>query len=165
MDALIQDPFISGIFLFVGFAIMLLEVFIPSGGILGIIAGASTLFGIYGLFHQGHTVVAILVIFFFVGSFLFLFRFMMRRLNFTGSLPPSTATSVDHRIADLVGREGITLTPLHPAGMARIDGLKVDVVSLGDFLDKDVRIRVVDNSGNRVVVRQVDINDPRSQIS
>ena len=43
MDALIQDPFISGIFLFVGFAIMLLEVFIPSGGILGIIAGASTL--------------------------------------------------------------------------------------------------------------------------
>jgi len=63
---------------------------------------------------------------------------------------------VDERITDLVGREGVTVTPLRPAGMAEIDGAKVDVVALGDFIERDVRVRVVDNSGNRVVVRRIE---------
>ena len=88
-----------------------------------------------------------------LATFWALFKFMLRRLKFSASLPPDTSTSVDRRISDLVGQEGVTLTPLHPAGMALIDGRKVDVVTLGDYIDKDVPIRVVDNSGNRVVVR------------
>ncbi len=155
MDALINDTFLSGVFLFVGFTCMLLEVFVPSGGILGLLSLASTAFGVFGLFHQGHTTVAILVLAIFISSFWAMFKFMMRRLNFAASLPPETSTSVDRRIADLVGREGVTTTPLRPSGMAVIDGRKVDVVTLGDYIDKDVPVRVVDNSGNRVVVRQI----------
>ncbi len=69
---------------------------------------------------------------------------------------PDTSTSVDMRIVDLVGKEGVTTMPLRPAGMAIIDGNKVDVVTMGDFIEKDIPVRVVDNSGNRVVVRQMD---------
>jgi membrane-bound serine protease (ClpP class) len=75
-------------------------------------------------------------------------------------MTPESSTSVDRRIADLVGHEGITSTPLRPSGMATIDGRKVDVVTLGDYIDKDVPVRVVDNSGNRVVVRQADSRKP-----
>jgi len=156
MDTFINDPFISGIFLFAGFVCLVLEVFLPSGGILGLLSLGATGFGIYGLFHQGHSLVALLVLAVFLGSFWVMFRFMLRRLHFSAALPPDTATSVDRRIGELVGREGVTLTPLRPAGMAQIDGRKIDVVTLGDFIEKDVPIRVVDNSGNRVVVRQVD---------
>ncbi len=155
MDILINDPFLSGIFLFVGLACMILEVFLPSGGILGLLSIGCTAFGIFGFFHQGHTLLAFLFMAFSLVTFWALFRFMLKRLKFSASLPPDTATSVDRRIADLVGREGVTLTPLRPAGMALIDGRKVDVVTLGDYIDKDAPIRVVDNSGNRVVVRQV----------
>jgi membrane-bound serine protease (ClpP class) len=156
MDALINDPFVSGIFLFAGLACMILEVFLPSGGVLGLLAIAATGFGIFGFFHQGHTILAFLFMAFSVGSFWTLFKFMLRRLKFPATLSPETANSVDRRIADLVGREGVTLTPLRPAGMAHLDGRKVDVVTLGDFIEKDVPIRVVDNSGNRVVVRQIE---------
>ena len=156
MDTLINEAFISGAFLCVGFVCMALEVFIPTGGVLGFLAIASTGFGIFGLFHQGHTTIAVMALGFFIAAFLAMIRFMMRRLNFSSSMTPESSTSVDRRIADLVGREGITITPLRPSGMATIDGRKVDVVTLGDYIDKDVPVRVVDNSGNRVVVRQAE---------
>lgn len=156
MDTLINDPFISGIFLFLGLVCMVLELFVPSGGILGLVSLASTVFGIYGLFQQGHTLIASGVIVFFIGAFWVMFQFMMRRLNFPSTMAPDVSTSVDHRIGGLLGREGVTVTALRPAGMAIIDGRKVDVVTLGDYIEKDVTVRVVDNSGNRVVVRQAE---------
>ncbi len=165
MDALskfIGDPFVSGIFIFVGYVSMILEVFVPSGGVLGLVSLASSVFGIYSLFYQGHPIIALIAIAFYIASFFAMFKFMMRRLNFSGSLPPDTSTSVDRRITDLVGREGVALTPLRPARMARIDGRKIDVVTLGDFIDKDVPVRVVDNSGNRVVVRQIEQGSDKS---
>jgi len=155
-DGFLTDPFISGILLFVGLVFMVLELFVPSGGVLGLLAAASAGFGIYTLFYQGHTFIAGGVIVFFIGSFWLMFRFMMQRLNFPSTLSPDTSNSVDRRIGDLVGREGVTATPLRPSGMAWIDGRKVDVVTLGDYIEKDVPIRVVDNSGNRVVVRQAE---------
>jgi membrane-bound serine protease (ClpP class) len=162
MDALTNEPFISGLFLVAGFICLVLEVFIPTGGVLGLLSLGSTIFGIYGLFHQGQTLLAVLSIAFFLASFWGGFRFMVRRLKFPVALTPDTTTSVDRRIADLVGRQGLTLTPLRPAGMALIDGRKVDVVTPGDFVEKNVQIRVVDNSGNRVVVRQVETGSPKS---
>ena len=49
------------------------------------------------------------------------------------------------------------MTPLRPAGMALINGKKVDVVSIGDFIEKDCAVEVVEISGNRVVVREHDL--------
>jgi len=156
LNEILNSPFASGIFVFVGIVTLALEIFVPSGGILGLLAIASGVFGVYTLFHQGHPIVATGVIIFFIASLWGAFRFMMHRLSFRSALTPDMATSVDARIADLVGREGVTLTALRPAGMAVIDGRKVDVVTLGDFIERDVPIRVVDISGNRVVVRQME---------
>jgi membrane-bound serine protease (ClpP class) len=156
MEEFITNPFVTGSFLVLGFVFMLLEVFIPSGGILGFLSVGATVFGIFCLFHQGHPVLAIGAIAFFLAAFFVMFKFMLNRVSFTGSLPPDTSTSVDRKIGGLVGKEGVALTPLRPAGMARIDDDKIDVVTLGDFIEKDVPIRVVDISGNRVVVRQIE---------
>ncbi len=55
-----------------------------------------------------------------------------------------------------VGDIGRTEGPLRPAGKARFGAMMVDVVSEGEYIDKNVRVEVVEHSGNRVVVRRVD---------
>jgi membrane-bound serine protease (ClpP class) len=64
-------------------------------------------------------------------------------------------TSAQMQYKDLVGQEGVALTTLRPAGMARFGEKKVDVVSEGEVVDRDARVRVVEVKGNRVVVRAV----------
>jgi len=54
----------------------------------------------------------------------------------------------------LLGRSGITTTPLVPSGLAIIDGELIDVSSEGDMLEADTPIRVVDVRGYRVIVRK-----------
>lgn len=54
----------------------------------------------------------------------------------------------------MLGKTGETLTLLRPAGTALIDGVRVDVVTEGEFLDKGVPIQVAQVTGNRIVVKQ-----------
>ncbi len=54
----------------------------------------------------------------------------------------------------LIGKEGISLSPLRPTGIATIDGKRIDVVTEGIFLPKDSNIKVINVEGNRVVVRE-----------
>jgi membrane-bound serine protease (ClpP class) len=53
-----------------------------------------------------------------------------------------------------LGRTGIALSPLRPAGVADIDGSRVDVVSDGGFIEKGALIEVTRVDGNRIVVRE-----------
>ncbi|MBN2170678.1 MAG: nodulation protein NfeD [Candidatus Krumholzibacteriota bacterium] len=52
----------------------------------------------------------------------------------------------------LEGRTGICLSDLRPAGIAEIDGRRIDVVTEGGYIEKGTRIRIAEVSGNRVVV-------------
>jgi membrane-bound serine protease (ClpP class) len=51
-------------------------------------------------------------------------------------------------------REAVTLTPLHPAGKAKVGEEIVDVVTEGGFIEKDRSVRVVRVDGNRIVVKE-----------
>ena len=55
----------------------------------------------------------------------------------------------------LIGKSGTAITPLRPTGAAMIQGIRVDVVTQGDFIAKDSEIEVVRVEGNRVVVRDL----------
>ena len=50
-------------------------------------------------------------------------------------------------------RTGTALSPLRPAGIATIDGARVDVVSDGGFIEAGTPILVTRVDGNRIVVR------------
>ena len=56
---------------------------------------------------------------------------------------------------ELVDKLGIAMSTLRPAGIADIDGRRVDVVSDGDYIEAGEPIRVDHVDGNRVVVRRV----------
>ncbi len=62
---------------------------------------------------------------------------------------------IDETVAR-IGHLGLTESLLRPAGKARFGPALVDVVSEGEFIEKGVRVEVVDRQGSRVVVRRVD---------
>jgi membrane-bound serine protease (ClpP class) len=59
------------------------------------------------------------------------------------------------RDRSLVGRQGVAMTVLRPAGRAQIGDDFVDVVSEGPFISAGRKIEVLSVSGNRVVVREI----------
>ncbi len=56
---------------------------------------------------------------------------------------------------DLVGKEGVAITPLRPSGMADIDGERINVVTEGGFLDVGVPLSVTKVEGGRVIVKPI----------
>ena len=65
-------------------------------------------------------------------------------------------------LVELVGVEGVTVTPLRPAGTMLVGEDRIDVVADGEFLAKGATVRVVEVEGTRVVVEAVTA-DPASQ--
>jgi membrane-bound serine protease (ClpP class) len=77
-----------------------------------------------------------------------------RRLVLATELPAMTGHApVAEEDRRWLGRRGTTSSPLRPAGIATIDGERVDVVSEGEFIDSGRAITVVRVDGNRIVVR------------
>ena len=56
---------------------------------------------------------------------------------------------------EMVGKEGVTVSELRPAGIALIEERRTDVVTDGEFVAAGQAVRVVEARGNRVVVRPV----------
>jgi len=57
---------------------------------------------------------------------------------------------------EIVGKEGVALSFLRPAGIAQIDGKRVNVMTEGDFIEKNARIKVCELRDNNLVVRRIE---------
>jgi len=55
-----------------------------------------------------------------------------------------------------IGKEGRTLTVLRPSGTVDMDGVRLDVVTRGEYIDKDVPIVVLKVEGRRIVVKALE---------
>ena len=56
---------------------------------------------------------------------------------------------------DLLSAEGVATTTFELSGIANINGKKVDVISEGEMISKNTRIKVTGVKGNRIVVKPV----------
>ncbi|MDR2599794.1 MAG: hypothetical protein LBC73_05905 [Oscillospiraceae bacterium] len=52
-----------------------------------------------------------------------------------------------------VGKSGVTKVACRPVGIVDFDGTEIEVVSNGEFIEKDVSVDVIEIEGNRVVVK------------
>jgi membrane-bound serine protease (ClpP class) len=71
----------------------------------------------------------------------------------------SQAESIISKPLDLqeyLGKVGSVVTALHPAGIALIEGKRVDVVTSGEYIGKLSAIKVVAITNNQVVVKKKD---------
>lgn len=145
-----------------GLVFIVLEVFFPSMGLLGTLAAVSIIGGgvlayvndTSGLFLAYLLVGFVLVPLVLFGALkIFPKTPLGRHFTLGGpSFNPKEAQAVEKQLDELVGREGETMTPLRPAGIAVFDRRRVDVVTRGELIDKGVRVKVVKVEGNRVVV-------------
>ncbi|MBV8345841.1 MAG: nodulation protein NfeD, partial [Candidatus Eremiobacteraeota bacterium] len=72
------------------------------------------------------------------------------RLALAAAQGPDYVTSADYR--DLRGRTGTAVSYLRPAGIASIDGRRVDVLTEGEFIAQGTPVRVVRVEGSRIFV-------------
>lgn len=157
-----------------GLVLLALEVFvIPGFGVAGISGLILLAFGVLLSFQKGlipqtpfetdvfreNIVVLVTSFLVFVAAAVLLARYLPRTKQFSkialdgpGAGTVHGDAAVQARLRDFVGKTGVATSTLRPAGKAKIDGRLVDVVTQGDFLEKDVGIRVLRVEGNRIVV-------------
>jgi membrane-bound serine protease (ClpP class) len=152
-----------------GLAFLALELFvIPGFGVTGIIGIVAILAGLgMTMVGGGATWNAILVA---LGRVAFsllaalalslvALRFLPRlpwgrRLVLADELPVGGGfTPVTEDPRRWLGKRGTTLSPLRPAGIADIDGERIDVVSTGAYVDAGEPVEVIRVEGPRIVVR------------
>jgi membrane-bound ClpP family serine protease len=146
----------------IGIVLIFLEFFLP-GAISGTLGVAAL---IASLFLAGGTGVSIgisLFISLFV-SILFFFimvKFFNKKIMlFNKMVLFDSARKEDGYVSnknrtDLLGKVGEALTMLRPSGTAIFTGERVDVVSEGGFIPKNVKVKVIKVEGARIVVREV----------
>jgi len=81
----------------------------------------------------------------------------IERLAFAGTQGPEYVAADDHRA--LIGRDGWATSYLRPAGVASVGGVRVDVLTEGDFVPAGTAVVVTRVEGARIFVRAVDARD------
>ncbi|MFW5960287.1 MAG: NfeD family protein [Chitinivibrionales bacterium] len=141
-----------------GIAVILAEFIIPSGGILSVIASA--LIG-YSLYLVYTTVSVEAGIIFTLSDIILIPAAVVLGIKLLYLSPATLSTALssktgysgeDASLKELKGKTGKTVTTLRPSGIAEIQDRRVDVISVGDFIEKDTSVTVVEVDGNRVIV-------------
>lgn len=141
--------------------------------IIGLIAIAVELFipgAIIGLCGAGCVVTSIIFAYIYVSNLLghillglgicfipvfFVSWYKLLSKTFSVKASEKDFSSARDRLDDLLSEEGIALTTLRPSGIANIKGSKIDVISEGEMISKNTRIKVIDVKGNRIIVKPV----------
>lgn len=143
-----------------GVIIIIAEIFLPSGGLLSLIAAGLFGYSLFIVFHDISTMVGT----YFVLADLFIIPVLVAvGLKILARSPAtlretlssdSGVVSQSPELKSFVGREGKSVTAMHPGGTAIIDGKRLDVVSRGEYIDKDSNLVVVEATGNQIIVRE-----------
>lgn len=144
--------------LFLSVFLMIIEFFFIPGttifGLLGFIgAGVSIYYAYQESESFGHISVSFTVLLFI--AFFFLGKKMMKKSNL--NLETELTGKVNNHYDNIVniGDKGITFTVLKPNGKAFIEDKKVEVYSLGEYIEKNVSIEVVEIEENKIFVKQL----------
>lgn len=152
-----------------GLAFIVAEVLFPSLGLLSLLATACIVGALAVAFADSTSTglnfliaVAVLVPVVMLVGFKLFPRSPMGRKMVAPGLSFDATSATDERDSALVGREGTVESALRPTGIARIDGRRVDVVTRGELVEPPARVRVIEVTGNRVVVAALDAAPPSS---
>lgn len=157
-----------------GFLLLMAEIFVPGMilGVLGLACLAGAVLIGYSVFGAvGGTVLAgglglVVLVGFVIWMNIFPRTGIGRRLMLPNQLVRGASTpGREAGSASMVGSEGEALTTLRPAGIARINGQRMDVVAEADFIARGTPIRVVQHDGMRVIVRAAPADTDQSPSS
>ena len=142
-----------------GMFMIIVEVFMP-GAVLGVVgtflllAAAATAFSAFGV---GGGLWACLGLLLGGGAVLLLWLKVFPRTRIAKSitLKDHNAGRASPDSSSLLGADGVSLSTLRPAGVARIAGARHDVMAESGWVDEGRAVKVVRVEAGRVVVREV----------
>ena len=156
---------VSVVLFAVGMIFLMIELFVPGFGIFG---GLGLVALVLCIVFQAHSVAEGLLLLLIIAVIVFLLALIAARSLKRGWLYRSSLVLKDAEDKDagyvarddysrFSGKEGLSVTPLRPAGTVEIGGEKADVVTEGEFIPKGARVRVVGTTGGRITVRQLEV--------
>jgi membrane-bound serine protease (ClpP class) len=147
---------------FVGVVVIIAEVILPSFGILTIVALGVFGYSLFMVFHDisktaGFVLLAADLVL--IPVLVILGLKLLARSPVTLRKTLSREEGISSQPPELdsyINMQGTAVTDLRPAGAAVIDGKKIDVVTRGEYLEKDAAIIVIHVTGNQIIVRKKD---------
>ncbi len=154
----------------VGLALIVLEVFVIPGfgiaGILGLILMFGSVFYVFFMSTEDFnmallwlSISAILTSTLAIVATIFLPKtspFQRFTLGTVMSTDQGYHSAGDEDFQSFLGKTGVALTPLRPAGTVRIDNKRLDVVTVGDFIAQNTPVKVFEVEGSKISVEALE---------
>ncbi|CAM4519802.1 membrane-bound serine protease (ClpP class) [Paenibacillus endophyticus] len=146
----------------IGIALLVIEVFVPSFGILGILGSAALIAGVVTAASDPMTAFISIVIALVAAVILIVIfvrmnksRGIWNKFILRDKLTTEDGFISADRKESLLGLQGLTITPLRPAGTVLIGDARIDVVTSGEFIDSNRSVTVIKAEGTWVVVKEI----------
>jgi len=153
---------ISALFFILGFILIIIEMFNPGFGAPGITGTILLILGIVLVARNPSDVFILLIIILIILGIALTFVLhsatkgkLSKTLVLTDSLNKEEGFEGTEDLKFFLGKEGKAVTVLRPAGTADFDGVKLDVVTESEFIQKGAKIKVIKVEGRRIVVREI----------
>ncbi len=146
----------------VGVVVIVAEIILPSGGILSVVALSVFTYSLYIAFSDISKTVGFAFV---AGDIVLIPVIVIFGLKLLARSPVTLRKTLSRKdgvssqtpeLDRFIDMQGTAATNLRPAGMAIIDGKRVDVVTRGEFIEKDSEITVTAVTGNQIIVREKD---------
>jgi membrane-bound serine protease (ClpP class) len=158
--------FLLGLFLIVLAAVLLVvEIFVPSFGLLAACAIASLTAGIWVFFSEstaagwaGVGITAVVVPIVWIITYrLFPNTSFGKSVTLEGpERDKGDAIPDTPDLAKLLGETGVVITPLRPVGMCEFDGQRFECVAETGYVEKEEKISVIHVEGTQLTVRLIE---------
>ena len=145
-----------------GFMLMVIEIFHPGFGIFGIFGGILLIAGIVLMAKTLLDAMVMLIVILALLGFMIAiaiqsaYKGRLSKILVLNSEQKKEAGDIGTEDLNyFLDAEGEALTILRPAGTVNFKGVKLDVVTEGDFISKGERVKVIKVQGRRIVVRKI----------
>lgn len=144
--------------LLLGMVLIIVEVFLPGFGLPGISGIALVGVGVVLIGMHFGAPMAVGVLLVLIAVLAVLISWVLRQVvhgktNTELFLKEKGEYELHEDMQVLVGRTGMTMSVLRPAGIGDFDGVRLNVVTEGGFIEKGMPIQIVRVDGSKIVVR------------
>ncbi len=147
---------------FIGILVIIAEIILPSGGILSILATGLFGYSLYLVFTQLSSSAGMAFI---IADMILIPVLIYLGIKFMAKSPVTLRTKLSREDGvtaqspdqdDYLGSVGLAISDLRPSGVATIADERLDVVTQGEYIEKQTEIIVIEVSGNQIIVKQKD---------
>lgn len=146
---------IALILVVVGVVLLVAEIFIPSFGITGLIGIVSILAGVI---LTAESFIGGLIMFIIILIIAIVLMYIAYRIMSSVKSPFVLKAAIEdekpnEKLEFFVGKTGLALTPLRPSGTADFEGVRLDVLTRGEFIEKGSNVTVDEIKGKKIIVK------------